>query len=162
MNLPYEPLSERNESDYWKQLANATSCKNSEDLVFWTIISVFTAAHTILIATLVTAFASTNYPVLIGLSLFALNLAIVQRLVQQRALGHLKMYEGLIANLEKRLRMPSDFALSGHYAGERWDKYLKKGSRARTVISYYMICLILLWFGIFIYSVAKWIFNSQA
>jgi hypothetical protein len=136
---------ERNEM--WEQLGRAADSRSSEDLVLWTIFGAFWGTNgVLLVALFVTGTFPTNPAVGIVVSLTGVLLSTVWRIIQLRSIGHLKRYEMLMDRLERRLDVPSEFALSASINEADYQKCVGRiWWRARTLMRWCSSMAAILW-----------------
>jgi|GEM_PF-1379588 len=123
------PNKERERNEKWKQLENAIKLRSAQDQVLWTIFGAFGATNAILLVALFPEGHCPTYLVGFIISLVGLFLAIVWCKIQNRALGHIKLYEDLMKELEYRLCIPRECTVSINTA--LYEKYLAKGKPAK-------------------------------
>jgi len=128
---------ERERNEKWQQLENAIKLRSAQDQVLWSIFGVFWAANAILLVALFPeGHCPTHYVGLI-ISLVGLFLAIVWYKIQNRALGHIYKYEGLMKELEELLEIPALYRVSGGIT--------QKGIRARKLMPICSQVMMILW-----------------
>ncbi len=130
------------ENRWWDQLRNAIHLRSAQDQVLWTIFGIFGAANAILLVALFQN--EPGYPWVI-ISLAGVSASIVWHLLLRRALGHVEMYKKIIEELERRLQIEPELALSGHINEEAFDKHLGKGTPARDLMRWFSLGVAIAW-----------------
>jgi hypothetical protein len=137
-----------------QQLGNAIKLRSAQDQVLWSIFGVFWAANAILLVALFPKGYFPTYLVGLIISLVGLFLAIVWYKIQNRALGHVKLYEDLMKELENKLDMPSECAVSPGINEVLYKKYLAEGTHARELMPMCSRVMMGLWaFGALIFLI---------
>jgi len=147
--------SKMKRGELWNQLTNVINLRSSQDQVLWNIFGVFWAANAIL---LVALFPNGSLPTswsgtVIGF--VGLFLSIIWYLIQKRALGHLERHETLMTILEKELAIEPTYAVSAELNRELYDKYLKRGCKARDVMRASSIGVIIFWSGVLAFFIFR-------
>lgn len=103
---------------------------------------------------LVALFAGGNLPTdpIVGVVVGAVGmiLSFIWHTIQNRALGHMMRHEELMERLEKKLRVNPEYAVSARVNRQAYDKYLRGGLRARTVMKASSIGGTVAWFAVFV------------
>jgi hypothetical protein len=102
--------SERN--DLQRQLDRVGAARANQNIVTWTVFSVFIAAMGVFANTVVKAFNDHMYFEAAIISFTAMLLAIVWATTLNRSLLHLKLQEDVTGHIEKALELPSEFSVT--------------------------------------------------
>ena len=132
------------------QLANASNLRSAEDRELWRIFQIFWAANAIL---LVALFSNGDLPTnLVGtvISGVGFGMSAMWSWIQHRVRGHVLRYERLIEKLERRLRMPPEYAVSSEINREDYQRYLGKGPRTGTIMIVCGLAVTIVWFITFV------------
>jgi len=133
------------DSQLSSQLTNAINLRSSQDQVLWSIFGTFWAANAILIVAL---FPNGDLPpnpnVGIVIESVGFFMCLIWYSIQNRALGHIKRHEALIAKLESRLNIDPAYAVSPKLNTELYKKFLN-GCNARTVMSLSSVVGVIFW-----------------
>lgn len=156
-NSPDEQIGQPvnlNRDELWRQLGNVIHLRSAQDQVLWSIFGVFWAANAILLVALFPKGHLPTYPVGLIISLVGLFLAVVWHKIQNRALGHVKLYEDLIKKLEEELHILPENAVSPSINKALYEKYLAKGTPARKLMPICSQVMMGLWaFGALIFLI---------
>ena len=120
--------------ELWTQLANAINLRSSQEQVLWGSFGGFWAANAILLVALFPGGVLPGDLVGILISVFGAFLSLIWYVIQDRALGHLRRHEALMAKLETTIGFDPAYAVSGELNQELYDAHLKKGPKARMVM----------------------------
>src|SRR3990170_1557415 len=94
------------------RLELAISYRNHEDQIIWTAFGIFFATNAVLLVALFQTGDFPNAPVGTLISLAGAFMSVAWALIQRRALGHLERYEALAERIERKLNLPSCYAIS--------------------------------------------------
>ncbi len=128
------------------QLSNAINSRSSEDQVMWSIFGGFSAFNAIL---LVALFPNGKLPeqTLVGMVICILGILIsaTWKIMQVRALSHIKYLEKIIYLIEKSLNYKNSFAISSEINTKLKLKFLTKRPKARQTIPLIAWSMIFFW-----------------
>lgn len=136
---------ELSEHELWKQLTNVINSRSSQDEVLWSIFGTFWAGNAILLVALFPNGAAPKNFAGIVISLVGVLLSLVWGAIQRRALGHIERYEELMNKVEEKLKIDCKFAVSAKLNEQLYDKYLKRGWKARNVMKASSIGAMVFW-----------------
>ena len=136
-----------------EQLALAAEMRSSQDQVLWSIFGFFGATSALLLMALFDGGGFPSDP-RVGaiISLVGAVFSVAWSLVQDRALRHIRRHEDLMANIERRLAIPCDLAVSPAINTRAFDAFLSGGIPARRIMKYCGIASAIMWvagFGVF-------------
>ena len=142
--------------DLWTQLGYAINMRSSIDQVLWTVFGTFWATNAILLVALfTTGDVPSNPKVGLVVAVLGLSLSVIWHLVQNRALGHLVLFETIISRVEKTLRIDPDFAVSHDINRADYCRFLERGPRARTLMALCSKIVFFLWTAAFLFFLFK-------
>lgn len=128
------------------QLKNAINLYTSQNLVLWTIFSIFWAANAILLGALFTTGKFPRNPMVgVIISSVGVVMSLVWKIMQGRALKHINFYEHIIHNIEITLSIDKKFRVSPLEDDETYNKYLSSGTKAREIIPYCSVGAAIAW-----------------
>ena len=136
-----------NQAKHMAQLSNIVNQRSSQDSALWSVFGFFGAANGILLVALFTQAKFPEPEVGIVLSLVGFLIAVVGALLQNRALGYIGLYEGLVGTLEDKLNISRDCGIKGIYD--------RGGLRARYIMVAFALIAIFGWLtglGYFVYD----------
>jgi hypothetical protein len=128
------------------QLTRAWNLRSNEDQVLWRVFGTFWPTNAILLLALFRA--SDQLPdrwvgaIVCGSGILV---SAVWFLIQRRCIGHMRRLEATADRLERRLRMPPEFALSARLNVQDYETHLSFGPRARTLMPLCTVLIGLLW-----------------
>jgi len=137
----------RNDDWRWLQLSNAVASRSNMDQILWTVFGHFWGANAIL---LVALFQNGGLPKpLVGIlvALIGTALSVAWKIIQRRALGHLKFYEDVVKKLEEDLKIPATDTLSGWLNAELYKTHVESSTRwkAREVMNLCSASAVWIW-----------------
>jgi hypothetical protein len=125
-----------NREELFIQLTNAIAMRSAQDQVLWTILGFFGATDAVLLSSM---FSSGNFPkdgnIALILVLVGLFVSFFWHCIQSRALGHIKRHENTIKNIEVRLGIPGEFAVSAQIDKQGFERHLGRQIPARVLLS---------------------------
>ena len=96
-----------------EQLSNAIAMSAKQDQIVWAVFGVFWAAGAVLLVALFTTGNAPSRSVGLVVSIAGTVLSFIWAIIQYRALGYLHFYDSVVQEIESRLHLPADVALSG-------------------------------------------------
>ena len=144
------------------QLSRAADLRSSEDQVLWSIFGAFWGANTVLLVALfATGTLPTNHFVGLVVSLVGAFLSVTWHIIQKRAIGHLERFELLMDRLERKLDIPTDYAVSSRINVADYKACLgRTKTSARTLMRACSLLAATLWILGFVYFV--WLQATKA
>lgn len=142
---------ELDRTELWAQLTNAINLRSAQDQVIWSIFGTFWATNAILLVALFTGGGLPTDPI-VGVVVGAVGMVIsfIWHTIQNRAQGHIMRHEELMERLEKKLGVNPEYAVSARLNRQAYDKYLRGGLPARTLMKAASIGGTVAWFAVFV------------
>lgn len=139
-------------AEIWNQLSNTINLRSSQDQVLWSIFGTFWAANAILLVALFTTGKLPESPIVgIVVSIVGVILSFTWHIIQKRALAYIIRHEDLMSNLEGKLEFEPELAVSADINQSLSQKYLNRGPKARTVMSFFCLGSGFLWLSSLFY-----------
>lgn len=126
------------------QLANAIAMSAKQDQIVWAVFGVFWAAGAVLLVALFTTGDAPSRSVGLVVSSAGTVLSVVWAIIRARAIGYLHFYDSVVQEIETRLKLPADIALSGRI-NKRLHSANVKGIPVRDLMVKCTIAVAVLW-----------------